>query len=70
MDGAHETFDDGELVKSISNVRMSEDRHAYIVMHDFGKGCKTIGGAGGVGHDLVFGLVSVEVHTADEPVYL
>jgi hypothetical protein len=39
----------------------------YVVVHDLGKGCKTIGRARGVGDDFVFGLVSVEVDSTNEP---
>lgn len=39
---------------------------AKVVVDDLGKGSETVGGARGVGDDLVLGLVSLEVDTADK----
>ena len=36
-------------------------------MDDLGKGSEAVGGARGVGDNVVLGLVSVQVDTADEP---
>lgn len=49
MDGAHETFDDAELV-----------------VDNLGKRRKAVGGTGGVGDDSVFGVICLEVDTANE----
>lgn len=37
-----------------------------VVVDDLGKGSETVGGARGVGDDLVFRLVSIEIDTTDE----
>jgi hypothetical protein len=39
----------------------------YVVVDDLGERSQTVGGARGVGDDLVLGLVGIEVNTTDEP---
>jgi hypothetical protein len=39
----------------------------YVVVDDLGERSQTVGGARGVGDDLVLGLVGIKVNTTDEP---
>lgn len=64
MDGGHETLNDGELFVSFF-LRLQYIK-TYVVVDDLGEGSQTVGGARGVGDDLVLGLVGLEVDTADE----
>lgn len=64
MDSGHETLNNGEL--GVSSSRASR-ACTYVVVDDLGEGCQTVGGARGVGDDLVLGLVGVKVNTTDEP---
>jgi hypothetical protein len=52
----------------ISPIVLSWGEMTHVVVDDLGEGSQTVGGARGVGDDLVLGLVGLEVNTADEPV--
>ncbi len=46
---------------------IGQQNDTYVVVNDFSKGCKTVGGARSVRDDFILGLVSVKVDTANEP---
>jgi len=67
VDSGHEAFDDGELHAESIQLVMWDKNKTDVVVHDLCERCEAVGRAGGIGDDLVFGLVGVEVDAANEP---
>lgn len=64
MDGRHQSFNDTVLVVDDLGSQIQLEKTVGGVY--LCEGSKTVGGARGVGDDIVFGLVSIEIDATDK----